>query len=321
MKSIIIYFSQTGNTEKIALAIQKGLIQITGQCDLVKIKEANPRRLQEYDLIGLGSPAIGYSEIGSVPPNLKSFINDLRFVGGKQAFAFCTHGTHGELFIPRITRLLQRRGLTVIGAHDCYGSVYVSYMPKPYPTDGHPDSIDLKEAENFGKEMAKRSRKILSGESNLIPAVPKLPSAMPKPPQRPGEPSLDDGSYTEMLKYHKEICLYPRCRLCMENCPMDGIDLTVNPPIIAKPCIECEFCTKICPTGALDDSTYNEFAGPITARDIKDFLLTDVNKAEAEGRFRPLIPKEKIGNGLPLYKTQTKHPKWIIGKGSNDKKA
>ena len=56
MKCIAIYFSQTGNTEKIAMAIQKGIKQITGHCDLVKIKDANPRRLYEYDLIGIGAP-------------------------------------------------------------------------------------------------------------------------------------------------------------------------------------------------------------------------------------------------------------------------
>jgi flavodoxin/ferredoxin len=315
MKSILIYFSQTGNTEKIAMAIQKGLKRVSGECDILKIKDASPRRLQQYDLIGLGSPAIGFSEIGSVPPNLKAFINDLRFVGGKLAFAFCTHGTHGEMFLPRIARLLKRRGLTVIGTRDWYGTVYVSYMPKPYPTDGHPDSIDIREAEAFGAEMAEQGLKILAGQTGLIPPLPKLPAAMPIPPKRPGVPSLEDHSYTEMLEYHKEKCLYPKCRLCMENCPVDGIDLSMHPPVIAKPCMDCEYCAKICPTGALDNSAYSEFAGPITARDIKDFLLTDVNKAEAEGRFRPLVSREKIGNGLPLYKSHTGHPQWVIGKG------
>ena len=38
MKSIVIYFSQTHNTEKVAVAIQEGIKQIAGQCDVAKRK-------------------------------------------------------------------------------------------------------------------------------------------------------------------------------------------------------------------------------------------------------------------------------------------
>ena len=58
MKCAVIYFSQTGNTEKIARAIHTGMQQITGNCDLLPLKEANPRRLYQHDLIGLGSPDV-----------------------------------------------------------------------------------------------------------------------------------------------------------------------------------------------------------------------------------------------------------------------
>ena len=56
MKCVVIYFSLTGNTEKIARAIQTGIRQVAGHCDILPIKEANPRRLRDYDLIGLGNP-------------------------------------------------------------------------------------------------------------------------------------------------------------------------------------------------------------------------------------------------------------------------
>jgi flavodoxin len=87
MKCIVIYFSQTGNTEKVAKAIQAGVKQASGHCDITKIKDANPRRLYEYDLIGLGSPCFGRE-----PFNVAAFINKMRFVGGKHVFAFTTHG-------------------------------------------------------------------------------------------------------------------------------------------------------------------------------------------------------------------------------------
>jgi menaquinone-dependent protoporphyrinogen IX oxidase len=34
MKTLIIYFSQTGNTRKIAECIKNGIIDVTGQCDI-----------------------------------------------------------------------------------------------------------------------------------------------------------------------------------------------------------------------------------------------------------------------------------------------
>jgi flavodoxin len=34
MKTLIIYFSQTGNTRKIAECIQDGIIDVAGQCDI-----------------------------------------------------------------------------------------------------------------------------------------------------------------------------------------------------------------------------------------------------------------------------------------------
>ena len=76
MKCIVIYFSQTGNTEKVAIAIQSGVKQAAGNCDLAEIRQADPLGLKEYDLIGLGSPVMG-----AAPANVGEFVNKMRFVG------------------------------------------------------------------------------------------------------------------------------------------------------------------------------------------------------------------------------------------------
>lgn len=139
MKCVVIYFSQTGNTEKIARAIQTGIKQIAGNCDLLTVKEANPRRLFEYDLIGLGSPIMDKE-----PANVTAFINNLRFVGGKHIFSFCTHGTMGYIYNPSVVPQLRKKGLLVVGWNDWYGTCWGPiHQPTPYPTDGHPDAIDL----------------------------------------------------------------------------------------------------------------------------------------------------------------------------------
>ena len=59
MKSIVIYYSQTGNTKTIAEAIRDGMFAENGQCDLAAFRDVTAQRLQEYDLIGIGTPIWG----------------------------------------------------------------------------------------------------------------------------------------------------------------------------------------------------------------------------------------------------------------------
>lgn len=294
MKSLIVYFSQTGNTKKVACAIHKGVSQLVEQCDIAPIKEVDPRDLSRYDLIGLGSP-----QIFGVPYNVRGFIDSMGSLQGKHSFAFNTHGALPGMFLPRVVRLLTSRGLIVIGTRDWYGSVPIPYFPLPYFTDGHPDEIDLKEAEDFGKEMVELSRRIRAGETQLIPALPILPRR--------------EGKMTRMVspKLNLEKCRYPECRLCMDNCHMDAIDLSVSPPIFARNCVPCYFCEKICPEGAIEvdyDSAAEE------ARQKLPALEELLDKAEAEGRFRRLVPLEKIGWDTPYYKVYNKHPRYVIPK-------
>jgi flavodoxin len=308
MRCLIIYFSQTGNTEKVAYAIQSGVKEAAGHCDIMKIKDVNPRRLYDYDLIGLGSPVYG-----TEPLNVRAFINRMRFVGGKHLFVFATHGTLPGLFFGSIVPNLVRRGLVVVGTHSCYGKCYLPLMPNPYPTDGHPDEIDLKEAADFGKKMVEHSMRITAGETELIPPLPQTKPPMPKP---------EDSSFFEMVEkfqsmmvFHEKKCAYPDCRLCMDNCPIDGIDLSVKPPVVAKPCLMCSFCWMICPTGAIDISPWAEAMGTISEEVVRATHWPILDEAEAAGRFRRLLPIEKIGYGTSIYQAIKKHPKWIIGKG------
>ena len=146
MKSIIIYYSQTGNTKRIAQAIHAGMNKTGKPCDIARLKDVDPQNLEGYDLIGLGSPVIHAQE----PPNVRAFMNYMKSVDGKHAFTFCTHGTIPGYYLARVVPALIQRGLIAIGWKDWFASAYHPLIPKPYFTDGHPDAIDLKEAEDFG---------------------------------------------------------------------------------------------------------------------------------------------------------------------------
>jgi flavodoxin/ferredoxin len=304
VKSVVIYFSQTGNTEKIGNAIAAGIEQVTGQCDTFEIREIGPLELKEYDLIGLGSPVMG-----AAPANVIEFAGKMRFVGGKHCFTFCTHGTSYKGFHPVLYPVLAGRGLVVTGSADWYGDCHLLHMPQPYPTAGHPDAIDLQEAEAFGREMALRSMRISAGETDLIP---------PEPAQIPIPPDVDldaISSFAKLLKFDREKCLHPNCTLCMDNCPTHGIDLSVNPPELGQPCLDCEFCARLCPTGALDMDEWVQIIENMTAK-YTPMGLQFLEKAEAEGHFRRLLPLDKFNADAPGYKQHTTHPQWIIGKGA-----
>jgi len=236
MKSAIVYYSQTGNTRKIAESIQKGIASARGQCDIFKLKRAEAIDLSQYELIGIGSPVISYRE----PANVKAFIACLPFQEGKHGFVFATHATVLGRTLATMSWALHQKGVVVIGSYHCYADSFVPCSPYPYFTTGHPDQIDLEEAEAFGSEMADLSQRIAQGQTDLIPE-PK----MAKWGRMPDQPRVQ-------MTLNREKCQYPRCNLCMEYCPMSGIDLSTNPLVFQRDCICCFYCEQICPYGAIE---------------------------------------------------------------------
>jgi flavodoxin/ferredoxin len=293
MKSIVVYFSLTGSTKKVAKAIYQGMREQSAQCDMATVKEMDANRLAEYDLIALGSPVWG-----GVPLNVRFFFNAAPSLKGKHAVAFCTHGILPESFFPQAITLLEKKGLIVIGINDWYGSVFRPTLPKPYFTDGHPDEMDMKEAEAFGKEMVELSRRIYAGKTHLIPEFQDMPTPPPSNLPKP-MPSLI-----------KEKCRFPECRLCVDHCPMEDIDMSSSPPRFARNCTSCFFCEMICPTGAVHID-YEDRAQASLGR-VEELFLKRLEQAEAEGRFRRLVPLKDIDPKTPYYKVFTKHPRYVI---------
>jgi ferredoxin len=169
LKSIVIYYSQTGNTKKIAQAIQQGVAQQAGQCDIARLREIKPEDWVNYDLIGIGSPVWSSCPTTNVVYHIKSLPPTVK---GKHAFFYCTHGALPGRCIIRGVKPLQEQGLTVVGWKDWYGGASFPRHAKPWFTDGHPDAIDLAEAESFGAAMADHSRKIFQGLTDIIPTLP-----------------------------------------------------------------------------------------------------------------------------------------------------
>jgi flavodoxin/ferredoxin len=301
MKCIIIYYSQTGNTKKIAKAIYAGVRRAADHSDIARLKDINPKDLMDYDLIGLGSPVFHCRE----HTNVRHFINSMKSLDGKHAFAFCTHGTlPAYYFAEVIPAMIQRAGLIVIGWDDWFGSGYHPILPKPYFTDGHPDEIDLKEAEDFGKEMVERSKRISLGETQLIPILPKGSEYYKR--YFPVSDSFSEPFGELELIHHVDFkinlkkCNYPKCTHCVDNCPTNAINMSISPPVFSKDCEVCFLCEQTCPYGAIEcDYELSQNArNPLNA----SLLQQSRDMWEERGSFRRLIADDDIGWDTPLWK-------------------
>lgn len=104
-KAVIIYFSNTGNTAKVAQAVEKGLKEKDVNVDLLRVDEAEDVDFFAYDLICIGSPSYRWKP----PKKLSSYLEE-KFdnyedegyvklkspkVEGRNALIFCTYsGPH-----------------------------------------------------------------------------------------------------------------------------------------------------------------------------------------------------------------------------------
>jgi ferredoxin len=311
IKSIVIYFSQTGNTKKIAEAVHAGMSELSERCDIARLQDLTAGDLIHYDLIGLGSPVWHRRE----PANVLSFIEyTMNSMEGKHSFTFCTHGIFPGHFLGRVVPALTLEGLTVIGWKNWYCSVWMPEKPKPYFTDGHPDEIDLNEAKIFGREMVERSRRVSAGESQLIPKLPRGreyhelypgPGSTDRinlgPPAGPGSTEMkqliDLRSFD--FKVNTKRCLYPKCTICIDHCPTHSINFAIAPPVFRKNCDRCWFCEQICPRGAIEVDWE-----PI-ARFMDQYIIDDwfrvAEEAVAKGRFRRLVQPKDIGRNTYWY--------------------
>jgi flavodoxin/ferredoxin len=320
MRSAIVYYSQNDSTRKIARAIRDGLRAATGQCDLFTVKQAKELDLAGYDLVGLGSPIW----MGAETPNLRNWIDALPKQGGRHVFAFNTHGVMPELYFPSLVRRLMFKEFTVVGTRDWFGEVKFQTAPVPYYTEGHPDAQDLEEAAGFGREMAQNSARIAAGETDLIPPVPEL--VWTPQLQILFEFFKTGHNPHGHMTYDRSKCLYPKCRICVENCLMEYIDFSQEPRKYGSSGDHCDmwfgctFCESICPTGAISCDWEAQEKRNVTGgfRVGGNALHENAVKMVAEGRLRMTIPFESVDWKRLWYQVHAQRPRYKVPKKESD---
>ncbi len=62
-KIVMVYLSNTGNTEEMSNQVQKGIEEAGGEVDVFAASDADVEKVYEYDTIVLGCPACGTEEL------------------------------------------------------------------------------------------------------------------------------------------------------------------------------------------------------------------------------------------------------------------
>ncbi len=286
MKVLIIVFSQTGYTLKVAECIRNGAIEMGTECELTAISNVDPSILHEYDLIGLGCPVF----YGQEPLNVRGFIEKLPEMKGKHWFIFTTHASTIGIAMDSMARGLQRKGAVIVGSHDTYADSTLPFIPYPTLTTGHPDQQEYEEARVFGKDLVERARRIADGDLDLIPSLDLVIEEF----ANITETFSLDFMKQFFPKFHIDTEKCVQCHTCEENCPVDGIEIKPDSYSIQKPCIYCFRCVMVCPEIAIDavDSDWGMLKN--TVPEAYELYRKRLDEAAARGEFCWLMDPDSI---------------------------
>ena len=165
MKALVAFYSESGNTEKLAKAIYDG-INVPGK-EIMPISEANAK---DHDVIFVGFPV----QASSVPAKVEKFIKSLP--EGKKVAYFVTHGSlrGGQLAISALYYAFSLAlKVTVLGTFGCRGQVkpslidvllenpeHKAWAMEAQSAVGHPDNSDLEDGKEFANLMIAKARNV-----------------------------------------------------------------------------------------------------------------------------------------------------------------
>jgi NAD(P)H dehydrogenase (quinone) len=154
-KMLVIYYSQSGNTKKMAEAVAEGIKQQAVEADLKEVKAVKPEELLEYQGIIVGSPTY----YGTMAYQLKELFDaSVSFHGkldGRVGAAFSSSANiagGNETTILDILNAMLIHGMIIQGdpQGDHYGAVAI----------GAPDSRSKNNCMRMGARIAKLVKKL-----------------------------------------------------------------------------------------------------------------------------------------------------------------
>ncbi len=134
----IVYWSGTGNTEKMAQLIGQGITENGKEVEVINVSNVNISALLDEEILILGCPAMGDEvlEEGEFEP----FIEEISTkISGKKVALFGSYGWGDGQWMREFEERMTGYGCTIID--------------EPLIVQGEPDEI-AQECINFGKKIA-----------------------------------------------------------------------------------------------------------------------------------------------------------------------
>ena len=243
MRTTIIYFSQTGNTGKIAQAMAETFKEAGHTVRTLSLKKAMPEDVAGTDLLGMGTACFG----SQAPTPGKSFLQKLPHLRKTRGFVFATANEAPGRVLYDQTRLLRSKGVDIIGGFLSRGE---NFYPAPsvcgrFP--GRPDAKDLERARGFARAVAGHVRAGATG-----PVAGSRPDAL-KPMWGVHDVLrfFQTDAWLRMLSPKPKLVLKKctQCAWCATECPVGNIALQPY-PVLGRRCIRCYRCLTSCPQAA-----------------------------------------------------------------------
>ena len=152
MKATIVYFSQTGNTRKVAESMAEGFGESGCAVECRSIEDVKPEHLAHSDIIGIGTPTFE----SHAPTPVKDFVRSLPGLQGRRCFVYATCGGAPGCVLADLATLLRRKGATVVDGFLASGEVH---HPAPCivgKSQGRPNPADLEDAKRFAAAIGRR---------------------------------------------------------------------------------------------------------------------------------------------------------------------
>jgi flavodoxin/Pyruvate/2-oxoacid:ferredoxin oxidoreductase delta subunit len=240
----MVYFSQTGATARAGERIAAGLRASGFEVKACNIKDQKPPEVDEYDVLGIGSPVYAFAP----PLNVSDYVNGLPPLDGKPAFVFVTYGTFRFNAADRIRRALIRKGAKEVGLFCCRGAdFYLGYLKLGYLfSPEHPEAGELAAAEAFGRDVAAR---VKEGQEFRAPGETS-PPLIYRIERLSFSRWMSAWVHTRFFKVDDQKC--NMCGLCAARCPVGNIkENKAGYPVWGRNCLLCLTCEMECPEEAI----------------------------------------------------------------------
>ena len=263
MKCLIIYYSLTNSTSKIAENISIGLKKAGFDIRLCNIKDENLPDLQAFDLLGFGTPVYYFQ----IPINVLECIENLLNENKIKSFAFLINGTYAWNAGDMLKKALLQRGFNISGWFYSHGAGYFFPYNKLgcLASPGHPTSEDLARAQKFGYDIGTASGEI------LWPEKTKSPPMMYRLVQILTKRGMIRSVFQKCFYLNKRKCI--KCGVCINGCPVHNLNRGAKGfPHWNNACIMCLFCESHCPREAIQSPVSWPVMKPLVRYNVKKIM-------------------------------------------------